>query len=125
MPAALEEALRRLIAACPEGGTSVCGSLFVRVIILAGAEGARIAVALERASCREPLQAAARRFHLTPREAAVLELILQGLCAREIAARLQIAQATVGEYFKHLSAKTDAHGRAQMIARVLDYTVGA
>lgn len=121
LPAVLEQTLCNMLAESPEGTAAICGSVLIRATILEGVEGRRIAVSLERLAHRAPLETAAERFALTPREATVLELILQGLCAKDIAVRLQIAQTTVGEYFKHLAVKTGTHGRAHMIARVLDY----
>jgi DNA-binding CsgD family transcriptional regulator len=119
----LECAVRGLTAASPSGGRSMHRSLLLRAVQLQGFGGPHIAVCVESVGRRAPQQRAAERFHLTPRETAVLELILQGLCARDIAARLQIAQATVGEYFKHLCTKIDAHNRAQMIARVFEHSL--
>ncbi len=51
----------------------------------------------------------------------MLELILHGLEAREIAARLNIAESTVGEYYKHLYLKTGVRSRAALVARIFDY----
>lgn len=121
LPEALEARLRELLSRSAAGGVTLLGSLVVRAAPLDGLAGRGVAISLERAASRAPLQSAAQRFGLTPRESAVLELILQGLPSKEIAKQLQIAQSTVGEYFKHLSCKIESRNRAEMIARVLDW----
>lgn len=121
LPRDMEHTLRAILRQNSEGGAAIFSGFLLRATVLEGPQGRSTAVSLERIARRAPLRSAADRFGLTRREVAVLELILQGLCAKEIAERLQIARSTVGEYFKHLSAKVDAHTRAQLIARVLDY----
>lgn len=95
--------------------------VMVRTNVLTGPQGRCIAVTLERVRRRAPLEAAAGRFGLSPREVQVLQLILNGCEAKDIAEKLYIAESTVGEYFKHLLLKVGAHNRSEMIARVLDW----
>jgi DNA-binding NarL/FixJ family response regulator len=47
---------------------------------------------------------------------------MSGYDARTIARALHIAETTVGEYFKHLYVKTKAKNRADLVARVLDWS---
>ena len=95
--------------------------LVLRVIPLGGARGTFYAVSIERGERREDLREAARRFSFTAREVQVVDLILRGMNAAEIADELHIAEVTVFDHFKHISQKTNARNRAEMLAKVFNW----
>jgi DNA-binding CsgD family transcriptional regulator len=127
LPAAIERTVRELIAAAAEDGEAFAEAvvpahrLLVRSGILLGSSSDYVAVTLEKLPTREPLSGAAERFRLSHRELQVLTLIMNGLAKREIAARLIIAESTVGEYFKHLYAKIGVRHRSALFARIFDW----
>lgn len=56
---------------------------------------------------------------LTAREREVLELVVKGLSAKEIAIELSIAPRTVECHIEHLRSKTNSRNRAQMAAEAV------
>jgi DNA-binding NarL/FixJ family response regulator len=52
---------------------------------------------------------------LTPREREVLQLLTDGLSAKEIAERLVISAKTVGTHIEHILTKLDAKSRVQAV----------
>ncbi len=96
--------------------------LVLRIVPLRGNEVAQFyAVFLESEARREDLREAVSRFSLTPREVEVLNRILDGMSAAEIAEELCIAQVTVFDHFKHITHKTKARNRADMLAKVFNW----
>lgn len=122
----VEEMVREVVArltADPLAPSSISlDSLIIRVAVLKGGSLPQIALFVEPSRRREDLQSAVKRFSLTQRQFEVLRCIMHGLCAREIAQLLCISEATVGDYFKQLLQKTAARNRADMVARVLNWT---
>jgi DNA-binding CsgD family transcriptional regulator len=70
---------------------------------------------------RDEMAVARRRFGLSRREVDVVQLLLHGESACEIAQRLGIGEYTVGDYLKRVFLKTRVRNRAQMIAKVLGW----
>jgi DNA-binding NarL/FixJ family response regulator len=62
------------------------------------------------------LGAVARRWGLTPRQAAVLELVAQGDSNRAVSTRLGCSEKTVELHVSALLAKTQCTSRAQLVA---------
>lgn len=62
---------------------------------------------------------AADAFHLTHREAEILELLSQGQSREEVAAELRIALRTVGSHLHHIYEKLRVHSQSQAVARYL------
>jgi DNA-binding CsgD family transcriptional regulator len=130
LPRALRDAVGDVIHRWAENGVDLdqsvvaLGGLILRIAPLLGQCGCFYAVFVEKEARREDLREAVTRFSLTPREVEVLDLILDGLQASEIADRLHIAEVTVFDHFKHISYKTRARNRADMLAKVFNWQTG-
>ena len=73
----------------------------------------------------ESLLAFARIYHLTLAETRLLELLMQNLLPKQIAAKLNLSIHTVRSQLSSLYAKTGAKGQRQVIALVLRTTLAA
>jgi DNA-binding NarL/FixJ family response regulator len=56
-------------------------------------------------------------FKITPREMEVLQLLADGLCAKEIAGKLFISESTVVTHKKNLKEKFEARNSAELISK--------
>lgn len=95
--------------------------VILRVVPLNGAGGDLYAVFFEQEARREDLKQAVTRFSFTRREVEILDRILDGMNASEIADDLHIAEVTVFDHFKHISYKTKARNRADMLAKIFNW----
>jgi DNA-binding CsgD family transcriptional regulator len=91
---------------------------------LVGPAGFAIGVVLQLFKRRHSLAAAAAQFAMSPREAQVLALVLDGAQLPEIGERLFITASTVQDHIKSLLHKTGAKNRSHMIAQVLGWRAG-
>ncbi|HTJ28661.1 MAG TPA: helix-turn-helix transcriptional regulator [Candidatus Limnocylindria bacterium] len=127
LPPPLRDSIEALIrrrrddGALPENVIGPIDGLVLRIVPLAGPLGSFYAIFVEKEARREDLTDAVTQFSLTPREVEVLELILGGMNAAEIAEALHIAEVTVFDHFKHISQKTDARNRADMLAKIFNW----
>jgi DNA-binding NarL/FixJ family response regulator len=64
-------------------------------------------------------QAIFRALRLSPKQAQVVELVLRGLCDKQIAKAMGIGEPTVRTYFDRISARTRTHGRMELAMKVL------
>lgn len=79
-----------------------------------------VAVLLERRiSSAISLRQVSERFHLTIREQKVLELLLEGLTSKEIAARMQISPNTVKAFLRLVMIKMGVSTRSAVIGKAL------
>jgi two-component system, NarL family, nitrate/nitrite response regulator NarL len=78
----------------------------------------RIAAALLRHVASGAVPASSELRRLTTREREILELIDDGACNKDIAARLNIEVSTVKNHVHHILAKVGASGRSQAAARL-------
>jgi DNA-binding NarL/FixJ family response regulator len=58
-------------------------------------------------------------LHLSPKQAQVVELLLRGLCDKQIAQAMGIREPTVRTYLDRISARTRTHGRMELAMKVL------
>lgn len=86
----------------------------VRAIAAATAHASSRSVAdLERA------EIAARLSELSPRQREVMDLVVQGLASKQIAARLGISPRTVESYRAWVMERMEAHNIADLVRKVL------
>jgi DNA-binding CsgD family transcriptional regulator len=81
------------------------------------------AVALYVTDPRKPVETQEeilqRLFGLTPREAAVLRILVEGEDLQSVAARLGIGIETVRSHVKHIMERTGASRQAELVRMVL------
>jgi DNA-binding CsgD family transcriptional regulator len=128
LPRVIEEAVRELTASWTvdpktrlSGVSRPMPFLTVSTQPLFGATEMGIGVLVQRFRTRSPLRTAVQRFSVSPRETQVLALLLNGDTLNEIAAALHITSSTVQDHIKSLMQRTETHGRAEMIARILGW----
>ena len=78
-------------------------------------EDARIAVTIERARPQEVLDLLCQAWGLSPREHALLELVIGGLDTGQIATRLCISPHTVQDHLKAIFDKVGVHSRRELV----------
>jgi DNA-binding CsgD family transcriptional regulator len=93
----------------------------LRIVPLAGGKQLYYAVFVEEVNTRNAFAAALLAFAVTPREGEVLELLLGGYSTAQMAARLFIAEGTVGDHLKSLFRKSGTGKRSDLISRVYEH----
>jgi DNA-binding CsgD family transcriptional regulator len=78
-----------------------------------------IAVTLEDSSLAERAGLFAVAHGLTSRETELLNHLIQGVDTHELARLMFLSQHTVQDHLKSIFAKTSAHNRRTLLARVL------
>jgi DNA-binding CsgD family transcriptional regulator len=58
-------------------------------------------------------------FHLTPRQAEIAKLVCEGLTNSQIAKKCHITYNTARTHVNHICVKIVAHGRAELILRLI------
>ena len=127
LPSLLESTVRELTRAWSTEDVHHAGVarpvpfLVVRTEPLSGPAGLFIGVHVDRFRPPNSLTGALVRFRISPREAQVLALLLDGNHLDEVAKELNIAPSTVGDHVKSMLAKTESINRSELIARVLGW----
>ena len=131
LPLRIEQSVRELTsdwtgdpATRKTGVARPASFLMVLTQPLAGAGGFYIGVVVQLFKEPQSLTAAAGRFAMSPREAQVLALLLDGAQIPQIGARLFVTPSTVQDHIKSLLHKTSSQNRSQMIAKVLGWRHG-
>jgi DNA-binding CsgD family transcriptional regulator len=91
-----------------------------RGFLMKGPENAprHVMVLVEKAAERSPvdLKKARKKFRLSEREIEVVNLLAQGLCNKEIGAKLYVSEYTVKGHLKNITRKVGAESRGNIIA---------
>lgn len=77
-----------------------------------------VMLVVEKAAERSPidLKKARKKFRLSEREIEVVNLLAQGLCNKEIGAKLYVSEHTVKGHLKNITRKVRAESRGSIIA---------
>jgi DNA-binding CsgD family transcriptional regulator len=86
----------------------------------AGTESANTAVIIEEARPSEIAPLIVHAYGLSPREARVTSLVLQGLSTKEMAAETSLSPYTVQDHLKVIFAKLGVQSRRELVARIFD-----
>ncbi|MGA2254568.1 MAG: helix-turn-helix transcriptional regulator [Thermoguttaceae bacterium] len=65
-------------------------------------------------------QAVVRAMRLSPQQAKIAELVLRGMCDKQIAAAMGIKEPTIRTYLSRIFARTRTGGRMELAMRVLE-----
>lgn len=114
----VDELFRRYDVIAEEAIERVDDNTMLRVVPLSGEAVDCFAAFVESVNGRNAIERAVRRYGISKREADVLELLVNGLTTGQIAERLCISDATVGDHIKSLFRKTKANKRSELVSRV-------
>jgi DNA-binding CsgD family transcriptional regulator len=86
----------------------------------AGFTTANIAVIIEEAKPSEIAPLIVHAYGLSPNEARVTRMVLQGLSTKEIAAKIHLSPYTVQDHLKVIFDKVGVRSRRELVARIFD-----
>ena len=58
-------------------------------------------------------------LRLSPQQARIVELVLRGMCDKQIALTLELSEPTIRTYLQRIFVRTSTHGRMGLALRVL------
>jgi DNA-binding NarL/FixJ family response regulator len=64
-------------------------------------------------------RAIVQAMQLSPQQARIVELVLRGMCDKQIAVAMGIGEPTIRTYLQRISERTQTRGRMELAMRVL------
>ena len=110
----------RIPRARVRGGSGRWLAIYASRVHETGSQSANTAVIIQEAKPSEIAPLIVHAYGLSPREARVTSLVLQGLSTKEIAAELALSPYTVQDHLKVIFEKVGVRSRRELVAGIFD-----